>query len=69
MKREISGISVQTNSENNKYIVGDYYMPMLGTIRNAKIHNIPFEEDNTMYYLKDRRKEDRIIYIQLNILV
>ena len=44
--------------------MGDYYLPMLGTVRNLKVNNIRFKEDKNMYYLKDRREEDKRICIQ-----
>ena len=69
LKREILVILVQINSDNNKHIVCNYYMPLPGTIRDTRIYNIHLEEDNTMYYLKDRKKEDERTYIQWNILI
>ena len=62
LNREILVILVWTNSNNNKYIVGDYYMLLPDTIRNTRICNICLKKDNTICHLKDRSKEDKRIY-------
>ena len=67
LKRETLVMSVHANSNKNKCLVGDHYVPIRGTLRYSIIRNVSFEEDNTMCYLKDRRKDDERTYIYPNI--
>ena len=68
LKREILATSAHANINNNKCLVGDYYVPIRGTLRDSTIRNVSFEEENAMHYLKDRRKYDERTHIRPNIL-
>ena len=68
LNREILVISVKANSNNQKHLDGDYCVSIRGTLKDSTIRNVRFEEYNTMFYLKDRRKYDERTHIYSNIL-
>ena len=51
-------MSVQANSNNKNHLVGDYCVPIRGTLRDSTICNAWVERDNAMHYLKDRMPKE-----------